>query len=76
MIWHLMNSKNIFRTFENVFKFLKLIDFGSRKVEKYENFPETSTRYIKRFQTLLALRNTIQQHECNTQSTIWTHFTI
>jgi hypothetical protein len=23
MVWHPMNSKNIFRTFENVFKYLK-----------------------------------------------------
>ena len=32
-----------------------------------KNLPETSTRHTNMFQTLLALRNTMQQHECNNQ---------
>jgi hypothetical protein len=34
-------------------------------LEKYENVPETSTSHISMFQTLLRLRNTMKQHECN-----------
>jgi hypothetical protein len=72
MFWHLMNSKNIIRISKNIFKFLKKIDFGFRKIEKYsenyENLPSASIRYVKMFQTYFALRNTIQRHECNNQS--------
>jgi hypothetical protein len=80
MIWHLMNSKNIFRTFEYVFKYIKYIDFEFRKIEKYsetyENLRETSTRHINMFQTLIALRNTIQYHECNNHDTSRAHANI
>jgi hypothetical protein len=42
--------KNIFRTFENIFKYLKEIYFEFRKIEKnqkkYEILPKTSTLHI------------------------------
>jgi hypothetical protein len=38
--------------------------------------PETSTRHINMFQTILALRNTMKQHECNNQGTYRSHANI
>jgi hypothetical protein len=32
-------------------------------------YRKTSTRYINMFQTLIALRNTMQWHECNNHDT-------
>jgi hypothetical protein len=55
MIWHRLNSKNIFRTFENVFRYLKKIDFEFQKIGKYENLWETSTRQTNMFRTLFGL---------------------
>jgi hypothetical protein len=43
---------------------------------KYENLPETFTKHINMFQTLLALRNTMQQHECNDEDTSRAHANI
>jgi hypothetical protein len=49
------------------------MNFEFRKIEKYsekyEILWETSTRYINMFQTLNALRNTMQQYECNNHDT-------
>jgi hypothetical protein len=45
-------------------------------LEKYENLPETSTRHINMFYTLIALRNTMQQLECNNQGTSRAHANI
>jgi hypothetical protein len=44
--------------------------------ENYENLPKTSTRHIIMFQTLIALRNTMQKHECNNQGTSRAHANI
>jgi hypothetical protein len=56
------------------------MDFEFQKIEKYsenyENLPEISTRHINMFQTILALRNTMKQHECNNQGTYRSHANI
>jgi hypothetical protein len=71
--------EKIFRDSGNIFKYLKQIDFWfleNRKIpKKYENLPNTSTRYINMFQTPFALRNTMQLQECNNQNFSRVHFT-
>jgi hypothetical protein len=64
--------KNILIVSKSIFKYIKQIDFGFWKIEKYsekyENIRRASIGYTNTFQTLFALRNTMQQNECNNQS--------
>jgi hypothetical protein len=53
--------------------YLELLEKYSKK---YEKLWETSTRHINMFQTLLALRNIMQQHECNNHDTSRAHANI
>jgi hypothetical protein len=56
-----MNSKNIFRTFENIFKYLKSIDFEFRKIENiqkiYRKFLQSILTCSKQFLHLETLCN-------------------
>jgi hypothetical protein len=49
--------------------FLSISNKIEKYLEKYENLRATSTRHIDMIQTLLALENTMQQHECNNYDT-------